>query len=228
MGEVQTRIHTFILDHNTTRRRSDNTEEIRRTPLTMPKGRHRKPQQNRTQLPAGARVLTGKARTSAKQAAYAQPLPVSFAESSSAQQQRQPVAAKPRRSSAQPQSWTQFLAALVGWGQDADQQSRRHQQSGAKRRPDSVIGQWDPLTRSVHLQVTRPVGEGDDTGNDDDDDDGNGSSRQTDAVRLLWECGFFGKGTLSRSEPTWRARQISTLRIRRQQARGQKSQCWRR
>ncbi|KAF1991267.1 hypothetical protein K402DRAFT_389439 [Aulographum hederae CBS 113979] len=40
------------------------------------------------------------------------------------------------------------------------------------------VGYFSPETRSVH--VTDPV-----------------------AVRALWEKGFFGKGTLSRSEPTW-------------------------
>ncbi len=50
----------------------------------------------------------------------------------------------------------------------------------------SVIhtGIWDPETRSVN--VTDPV-----------------------SVRALWEQGFFGKGSLSRSEPNWQKRELN-------------------
>jgi tRNA-splicing endonuclease subunit Sen2 len=34
-------------------------------------------------------------------------------------------------------------------------------------------------------------------------------------VRALWEMGFFGKGTLSRSEPTWRDREEARLKAKR-------------
>ncbi|KAK3328200.1 hypothetical protein B0T19DRAFT_475840 [Cercophora scortea] len=45
-------------------------------------------------------------------------------------------------------------------------------------------GVWDPSTRSVH--ITDPK-----------------------SIRALWEQGFFGKGSLSRSEPNWLKREIS-------------------
>src|SRR5690242_6428316 len=45
-------------------------------------------------------------------------------------------------------------------------------------------GIWDPETRSVH--VRDPV-----------------------SVRALWEQGFYGKGSLSRSEPNWLKRELA-------------------
>lgn len=45
-------------------------------------------------------------------------------------------------------------------------------------------GYWDPLTRSVW--VTNPKDS-----------------------RTLWQRGFFGKGNLSRSEPSWLSRQLN-------------------
>lgn len=45
-------------------------------------------------------------------------------------------------------------------------------------------GVWDPATRSVH--VTDPA-----------------------SVRGLWVSGFYGKGTLSRSEPNWKSRELN-------------------
>ncbi|KAK3377549.1 hypothetical protein B0H63DRAFT_398226 [Podospora didyma] len=50
----------------------------------------------------------------------------------------------------------------------------------------SVIHQgfWDPATRSVHIS-------------------------DPSSIRALWEQGFFGKGSLSRSEPNWLKREIS-------------------
>jgi len=49
-----------------------------------------------------------------------------------------------------------------------------------------IKGYWSPKTRSVH--VTDDV-----------------------SIRLLWERGFFGKGTLSRSEPSWLDREKKKL-----------------
>ncbi|EGS17590.1 uncharacterized protein CTHT_0069270 [Thermochaetoides thermophila DSM 1495] len=46
------------------------------------------------------------------------------------------------------------------------------------------IGFWDPDTRSVH--IVDPV-----------------------SIRALWEQGFFGKGSLSRSEPNWLKRELA-------------------
>ena len=46
------------------------------------------------------------------------------------------------------------------------------------------VGVWDPETRSVHVK-----------------DDA--------SIRALWEHGFFGKGSLSRSEPNWLKRELA-------------------
>ncbi|KAL2162989.1 hypothetical protein VTH06DRAFT_6825 [Thermothelomyces fergusii] len=53
-------------------------------------------------------------------------------------------------------------------------------------REPSVIhtGVWDPDTRSVHV-------------------------RDESSVRALWEQGFYGKGSLSRSEPNWLKRELA-------------------
>ncbi|KAK4445744.1 hypothetical protein QBC34DRAFT_412608 [Podospora aff. communis PSN243] len=50
--------------------------------------------------------------------------------------------------------------------------------------PTVHIGVWDPNTRSVHIHDAR-------------------------SIRALWEQGFFGKGSLSRSEPNWLKRELS-------------------
>lgn len=50
--------------------------------------------------------------------------------------------------------------------------------------PSTVhIGVWDPATGSVHVNDPK-------------------------SIRVLWEQGFFGKGTLSRSEPNWMKREL--------------------
>lgn len=56
---------------------------------------------------------------------------------------------------------------------------------------DRYIGQFSPESRSVH--ITDPA-----------------------HVRALWEKGFFGKGTLSRSEPSWVDREKARLAARSQ------------
>jgi tRNA-splicing endonuclease subunit Sen2 len=50
--------------------------------------------------------------------------------------------------------------------------------------PTVHIGVWDPDTRSVHIRDAR-------------------------SIRAMWEQGFFGKGSLSRSEPNWLKRELS-------------------
>ncbi|KAK3374228.1 hypothetical protein B0T24DRAFT_527295 [Lasiosphaeria ovina] len=45
-------------------------------------------------------------------------------------------------------------------------------------------GLWDPRTRSVHINDSK-------------------------SIRALWEQGFFGKGSLSRSEPNWLKRELA-------------------
>ncbi|KAF2860046.1 hypothetical protein K470DRAFT_218084 [Piedraia hortae CBS 480.64] len=56
--------------------------------------------------------------------------------------------------------------------------------------PPHCIGYFSPETRSVH--VTEP-----------------------NQVRKLWEMGFFGKGSLSRSEPSWLDREKARLKAQR-------------
>lgn len=56
--------------------------------------------------------------------------------------------------------------------------------------PSKYSGYFSPETRSVH--VTNPT-----------------------HIRALWEMGFFGKGTLSRSEPSWLEREKARLKAER-------------
>ena len=67
-----------------------------------------------------------------------------------------------------------------------------HLFSSPSSHPEKLYtGLFSPRTRSVH--ITDP-----------------------DAVRALWEMGFFGKGTLSRSEPSWLQREGERLRRERE------------
>ncbi|SPQ21486.1 68d7ae61-4734-44a0-8c99-fc7922374a7f [Thermothielavioides terrestris] len=53
------------------------------------------------------------------------------------------------------------------------------------REPSVIhVGVWDPETRSVHV-------------------------RDPTSIRALWEQGFYGKGSLSRSEPNWLKRELA-------------------
>ena len=45
------------------------------------------------------------------------------------------------------------------------------------------------------------------------DSDGIFKVLDEESMAKLWRCGFFGKGTLSRSEPTWKARTIKRLNL---------------
>lgn len=58
-----------------------------------------------------------------------------------------------------------------------------------------VMGVLDPLTRSVWVY-------------------------QEEDQMLLWRRGFFGKGSLSRSEPTWLIREINRLQLQKQGGKG--------
>lgn len=68
----------------------------------------------------------------------------------------------------------------------------------AGKTDELVMGVLDPLTRSVWVY------------NEDDQ-------------MLLWRRGFFGKGNLSRSEPTWLKREINRLQIQKQGGKGRYS-----
>lgn len=178
----------------------------------MPKGRHRKAQL--TVLPAGSRVQTGKARSAAKNAAYNLPLPVQL---SPGADDKNVVTGRQRwhgngKCSNNSSSWTHFLCSLIGWGQDASSQSQR------KSRPDLVRGRYEPMTRAVFVEVTCPT-----AGSQVQESD-QGDRIPSASMQLLWQCGFFGKGTLSRSEPTWHARQLQARRVQQQRARGNRGE----
>lgn len=80
-----------------------------------------------------------------------------------------------------------------------------------------LIGYLDPSTASVWVQVT-PDG----LVTAGKLDSSSRVAAQTKAARVLWDAGFFGKGSLSRSEPTWRARKINEERVKLQRERGMK------
>lgn len=101
---------------------------------------------------------------------------------------------KPTNRSQKSTSWSQFLLSLIGWAEQEDRKNSR---------PDIVQARYEPLTQTISIE-TRDAFSKDDS----------------PEMRLLWECGFFGKGTLSRSEPSWRVRQIQQLKVSKQRARG--------
>ena len=82
-----------------------------------------------------------------------------------------------------------------------------------------LIGYLDPSTASVWVQVT-PDG----LVTAGKLDSSSRVAAQTKAARVLWDAGFFGKGSLSRSEPTWRARKINEERVKLQRERGMKGE----
>lgn len=160
----------------------------------MAKGRHRKPE--KTALPAGAQVMTGKSRSRQKASTYSRPLPVRV-------QGAEVPGKRPTKST---EGWSQYLWRLAGFPSSSEKKGKEQEEG-----EELVTGRWDPMSKSVQLEVSVPI------------QDGPGPRQeQSKAMRLLWECGFFGKGTLSRSEPTWRMRQINTIRIVRERERGGK------
>lgn len=161
----------------------------------MAKGRHRKPE--RTALPAGATAVTGKARSAQKNQTFAWPLPLDVPAPSDYH------AAIAAASSAQ--SWSAYLASFLPGFVRAGPSKKTMQLP-------KVVGYWDATSRSVWLRIT--------PAQDEEGGKTAAGSNQAAAVRLLWERGFFGKGTLSRSEPTWRDRQVNALRVQRERQRG--------
>ena len=59
---------------------------------------------------------------------------------------------------------------------------------------EKIVGQWDPATKSVWVL---PQTSASASGSADAD------QAKEDWTAILWARGFFGKGSLSRSEPTW-------------------------
>lgn len=98
-----------------------------------------------------------------------------------------------------PSTWWDWLA---GWTSAAARSTGFRPRPGAEDKngslPSPVVGHYDPMTRSVW--VTDPHG-----------------------AQVLWRRGFFGKGSLSRSEPTWLERLVHTRRILAQRAAAQRA-----
>ncbi|PWN43229.1 hypothetical protein IE81DRAFT_322728 [Ceraceosorus guamensis] len=183
--------------------------------------------------------VSGKARSSFKNQVYSQALPVHV--SPHDENGKRAGRTRPHES----EGWWEYIAALVGAKSDKGKgRASQHepptaedpQRSGASK----VKGTWDPLTRSVwiHVTPTAPIAPLLDLHSFQDssaadpssartrphrDSQGRiitGRKAQTYASRKLWERGFFGKGTLSRSEPTWRDRKVGEVRVERERARG--------
>jgi hypothetical protein len=170
----------------------------------MAKGRHRK--QQLTQLPPGARAITGKSRTASKAQIHQRLLPVAV------QQDQSQIDRRGGASSYTLPAWADYLMTLFGY--PGTSQIAREKQK--EREMGVVIGKWDPLSKSVYLEVTPPSLEKGITMADNDED------QQSASMRYLWNSGFFGKGTLSRSEPTWHKRQVNAIRVKRERERGGK------
>lgn len=74
--------------------------------------------------------------------------------------------------------------------------------------PDQpLVAYWDATTYSAWVQVTSSLSNAD---------------NHTRTTQQLWDSGFFGKGSLSRSEPTWRMRKLNEERVKRQREKGMK------
>jgi hypothetical protein len=168
----------------------------------MPKGRHRK--QQLTQLPAGSRAMTGKSQSATKAQTYQRLLPVNVASDQSIQR------GYSKGSPYTLPTWIDSLLTLCGFPSSSS--STAGVQKGDETH--SVVGKWDPMSRSVYLDITVPSASS--------SKQSSGESSESSSMRYLWESGFFGKGTLSRSEPTWHKRQVNDIRVKRVRERGGK------
>ncbi|CAO1631629.1 unnamed protein product [Parajaminaea phylloscopi] len=159
-----------------------------------PKGRHRKPQ-GPAPAARGSGEITGKRATQAKNERYARPLPVT-------------LAGNQARSHSNT-TWGEWFSSWMPFASSSGKESAHS---------DDLIGYWDPVTASVWVQVT-PTG----VTKAGKLDAASRIASQTRTCRSLWECGFFGKGSLSRSEPTWRTRKINEERVKKQREYGMKA-----
>ncbi|UZJ56370.1 hypothetical protein CBS101457_005690 [Exobasidium rhododendri] len=183
----------------------------------MPKGRHRKAQL--TQLPAGARTMTGKAQSANKAKTYQRLLPVDVKADEVQSKGRVATTMTYKRGAAQSTSsqpytfpaWADYLMCLCGYPTSSQEKLK-------KRKVDVVVGRWDPLSKSVYLDVTLPSTSRTHSGASGDEE----GEEESSSMRYLWESGFFGKGTLSRSEPTWHKRQVNAIKVKRERERGGK------
>lgn len=172
-----------------------------------PRGRHRRPPPGpKAAGGAGGNDITGKRASQAKNQRYARPLPVDVVT---------PIHGKQKAK--QPTTWAQWFAAwLPGLTSDAAASSAHVKDE----QDDLLVGYLDPSTLSVWVQVTPPhllkAGPA-------SLESQARIASQTRAARILWDAGFFGKGSLSRSEPTWRARKINEERVKLQRERGIKA-----
>lgn len=165
------------------------------------RGRHRRAAPAGA-TPAGAPTtgneITGKRNTQAKNQRYARPLPVD------ARATLQP------RSQPQSKSWLSSVYAWAEWAM-----GRRGGPSLPTPPPPPLVAYWDAATCSAWVQVTPDA-----SGVNPSDV---GPSSQTHTAQELWNAGFFGKGSLSRSEPTWRMRKVNEEQVKRQRERGAKN-----
>lgn len=179
----------------------------------MAKGRHRK--QQLTQLPAGVRAMTGKSRSATKAQTYHRLLPVAIEHDLSQsngghQRQATTVYTFP--------AWADYLLSLCGY----PSQSIVAQEKQKEQEMNVVVGKWDSLSKSVYLDVTIPSTSQQST--QLEHDDGDDIEQQSASMRYLWNSGFFGKGTLSRSEPTWHKRKVNDIRVKRERQKGGKGE----
>lgn len=165
-----------------------------------PRGRHRRPPPPQPgAAPAdGGSQITGKRASQAKNERYAKPLPLQFSAPRGKQKQKE-------------LSWSQWLSSWLGGPT---------QEGGGD---EVLVGYWDEMTSSVWVQVTPAHVEAGPSKSGDLKSDAR-LAAQTKTCRDLWDSGFFGKGSLSRSEPTWRTRKLNEERVKLQRLRGMKGE----
>lgn len=174
------------------------TQRIRKMP---PRSRHRRPTPG-TNKPAGGNEITGKRNTQAKNQRYARPLPVRV----------QPPATAKGKSS---QSWWQGVQSWVAYMVGST--------SIIQEEEPMLVAYWDATTCSAWVQVS--VNEDGDDGDSAAAAAGPSWQSHSRTAQQLWTSGFFGKGSLSRSEPTWKMRKVNEEKVKRQRERGMKGAC---
>jgi hypothetical protein len=167
----------------------------------MPRGRNRPAKPAGTVLASGAvqpanwaadagKANTGKSGAQNKHRIYRHPLPLPFVPPEDAREFADRDAKfRARASKAHGKN---AKRKEISWSQWAT--SFLPSWLAPAEQPLKATGHYDPLTRSVW--VTDPT-----------------------HAQLLWQRGFFGKGSLSRSEPTWHERRVHTLTILEQRKR---------
>lgn len=119
-------------------------------------------------------------------------------------------------------AWADYILSLCGYCDSSSTSSSILPKQKERENLDVVVGTWDPLSKSVYLDVTIPStsrSHSDVRGGEAEEE-----QEQSSSMRYLWESGFFGKGTLSRSEPTWHKREVNAIRVKRERERGGKGE----